>query len=775
MADENPYSKYVTGATPAASPSAKPAQSNTEANPYAKYVSPGYGFDAKGNQTLNGRPVRPEDVDPIYRAVSGALSKTPAPGIYNALVNRPIEAAHAKMAGTGGYWDTLLHGDQNPERSAALAYQRAGINPGDTLAPLAQASLDTLVSPLSALNLGTGGRSIAARMADAATAHSLPLAVKAGQAINKVPVVGPKVTGAVAKLHDIPTVHGAAKRAAAEEYGAQWPAMYGRARAGVFSQSPTTARVRQPIEAIDPRLAPEVAPPLVSAKPPTAPTEAARKKTLIPPEVPVKPGTPAKAATVAPVSKSAPPLPKRPPAAPSRTEFDRPEATLQERKRTLIPPPVVPKSAGVISTPVAEQAAEAARQKLLHVSQPTGAEGGGMKIGERAPSAEREDTTAERIAKKRDKLTEQTLTPADQRIRDLIAEADKPYAKHPLNRIQDLADWQTSIMFGVPFRHEGNIGIKGLLADPTSTLKTIGMGVAHEAKKAARGKLGAPESEEARAARLAGFRHAGGDTTPAVGSTERGGIMTTGLGDVLEKTKGMSNPLIRAGRQLARPIHALYSWSSNSLWPFDEEVKNQRWSTLVKGGMDPYEAATRVGKELVDYEHKTPLAKAAKPIAPFSIWRTSAPGSTLRNVLENPARATFGASAFPAAFGGSSQVEPDRNELTTSLPTAELGKITSGIPGAASYGMGTLGTPIKLAGDVAGAAATAKSKNERLKKMARTLFTSGIEPGTYAAQSIAPLALYLQLQGQGMFQRGQQPSTLESILNQFSGAYPVNH
>jgi hypothetical protein len=174
------------------------------------------------------------------------LNSPAVQGIFEKL-NRPTAAAYAKHAGRG-YLSTLMHGESPAQyqQDSAKAYHDIGIGEGGDVGDrvmhaLAKAALDTGVNPLSLLGMPIKGMTTGQRITQAIEEHGLPAALKAGQAIGRVPGGGAVVDQA-AKLHNFLGVHSAAKRALAAKYGPQWVQRYATARARNMAEEANDVR-----------------------------------------------------------------------------------------------------------------------------------------------------------------------------------------------------------------------------------------------------------------------------------------------------------------------------------------------------------------------------------------------------------------------------------------------------------------------------------------------------------------------------------------------------
>lgn len=336
----------------------------------------------------------------------------------------------------------------------------------------------------------------------------------------------------------------------------------------------------------------------------------------------------------------------------------------------------------------------------------------------------------------------------DQRILDLMnAKPKLPVTVAP--GVNGPSDFMKGGLFWNPFGHGANVGALASIVDPGALSGALMRGTVDNAKniagKLTGGRIGGAETAEQIATRQAPAT-AGG----AIGShqTER----VNPFGEMVSK-------LPIAGKVLG----GLYDASGNTLWKFENEVRNQRFNNLVAGGMSPERAGLRVATELVDYEHPSPFAQTIAPVVPFKTWRTKAPLATMRGALENPARTQYMSSVLPGMFGGT-QMDGEGQNYTSSLPQSELAGLLDGPAGAGKYVMGSGGPIPKVALDLLAAAAAGKKSPDAQKK-ARTLFTSGVEPGTYLANQAPLLGSALQYSSGGMFNRGETPSAMDDLLS----------
>lgn len=436
-------------------------------------------------------------------------------------------------------------------------------------------------------------------------------------------------------------------------------------------------------------------------------------------------------------------------------------------------------------------------QQMLKTSEPSLFEGSREPInyGGRGPqptlgySKSAIDQMVENVAKKWS-----ANTPEDQKIFDLM-KPSRSFTVGPKpiwDSLSAPSDLMTAGLFAIPFGHMANISTLGALTDPTAVAGALARGTVNNARglggainNATGGKLGflgtGGEDAAALAARHAPAQAGGAISSHAFEQTNR---LTEGLdagSNALDAlASGIKGKLPGAGGAIAAaPVQALslipkalsglYKASGNVLWKFDDEVKAQRWQNLVDGGMDPQRAGLRVGGELVDYENKSPIAGAIRPIAPFATWRTKAPLAVGRNIIENPGKASAIQNQLPAVFGGDQGEDPESGKpYTSSLPPAELNTLLSD---PAKYAQATVGAGPRLAGDLAGMLFSANKRtgsaqgDDAAKRKFRTLFTYGKEPLEYALNHIPGWEQYLQYSGNGMFGTGAPPSLQNDALS----------
>lgn len=382
---------------------------------------------------------------------------------------------------------------------------------------------------------------------------------------------------------------------------------------------------------------------------------------------------------------------------------------------------------------------------------------------------------------------------------DPILDMMKPKGLSWQSPLNSLSDFMTASMFAPPLgniAHEANVSMLGAVVDPLATANAIGRGLIDTGRQA--GAVAAkipgiskfipataktPETLESIAARHAPAQRGGGLSDHA-GTGEQGDVLTGGLQGLIDKlmARGQSVSSPRgtgAANELAGVLKLGQSWykmGNDSLWKFENEVRAQRFNTLVKGGMPENEAGLRVGGEMVDYGNRSPLASNLRPVAPFANWRLQMPMAVARGSIENPGRVAALTSAFPALTGGTQGEDPTTGKpLKSKLPYGDiLGALSEGPTGAAKYGVGFLGGAPRLAGDAAEwlldqsrGPQWGKSwmQNEAESKKARTRWTYGVEPGTFALNSLPGVGRGLEMSGHGMFNKtGDVPDALAQLL-----------
>lgn len=672
---------------------------------------------------------------------------------------RPLGAVENKFGGHQHIMDVLNRTNIGVLPTSPQDVQHFGERFGrqTNISPLGEAAEQVDLDPLSVLGLSVGGRSAIARGGEQLEKHLFPAVVKAGQVVDKAGPAGKGITTTAAAAHDFLGVHSAAKRELARVYGPGWLDKYAEYRAKLMQTGgdPTPEK-------------------FVVASTGTVKPSAAR--TALGPS-----GLPQSAVEFISPSKSVPepiyraspmgtvkpkPRPGRPVGKIPRVDYaepEDPENALQlfnAPRQRQIGPVVVPRNTGlaqrrgglgaplpqrpVVFVPPDKVPPEAIpRAASLPRGKMQGARPG---IGP-APIPKSGGTTFQ--PERENRILEMMRKPPG------IGGLELP---GPLNTAQDIF---TSGLFVQPLGHQANITALGALADPLATGRAIGRGVVDTAKQL----VGKGESEADIAARHSAAQRGGAISTH---STERANpivdlaTMLTNAGDKY----GIPGKIATA---IPRAVRGLYKWSGDSLWKFDDEVKAQRFQTLTAGGMSPERAGLRVGGELVDYENKSPVGRALRPVAPFSTWRTKAPLAVARNVIENPGRAAAINRAVPAAFGGSQGTNPTSGKpYTSSLPLAELNELLT-TPG--KYALGSQGVVPRLGVDTIGYLESlsippgrGRSQEQRQKAL-RTQDTYGVEAPTFALNSSPIAGTVMDFTGGGMFQKGQQPDPLTDLLN----------
>ena len=248
-----------------------PAAGTTYQSPYGsdlpenrKYKSPyASGVFADPTHKIGAPDQAFEEREAAARSAVGGAGKRAVAGALE-LLNRPTEAAYAKHAGRG-YWDTMVHGEDSDQAAAdaARAYADVGktnIDPTTgkpvPLSWAGQAALDMVVNPLSLLGMPIKGMTTLARAGEQVEKYALPAAVKAGQAVAKVPGVGKPLTDAAARAHNFLGVHSEAKRALAAQHGPEWLQQYATARARKMAADAYNAA--HPEAPAAPKIAPDI-------------------------------------------------------------------------------------------------------------------------------------------------------------------------------------------------------------------------------------------------------------------------------------------------------------------------------------------------------------------------------------------------------------------------------------------------------------------------------------------------------------------------------------
>jgi hypothetical protein len=212
------------------SPYGAPADDKKQAGYKSPYGPPAAekkqgGYKSPYADTLGKKVELAPPLTETNKAIGGAFE----------LIQRPVEAAFAKVTRGKGYWDVLQHGEPPAQFNADRNQVYGALSKGNRNVftgkpepfnnPVAEAVVETAVNPLSYLNVGTGGRSIVSHATEAAERHGLPAVVKAGEHLPQA------VTKPVAKAHDFLGVHSQAKRELAAEHGSAWLPEYARLRA----------------------------------------------------------------------------------------------------------------------------------------------------------------------------------------------------------------------------------------------------------------------------------------------------------------------------------------------------------------------------------------------------------------------------------------------------------------------------------------------------------------------------------------------------------------
>jgi hypothetical protein len=156
----------------------------------------------------------------------------------------------------------------------------------------------------------------------------------------------------------------------------------------------------------------------------------------------------------------------------------------------------------------------------------------------------------------------------------------------------------------------------------------------------------------------------------------------------------------------------LYKASNHTLWTFDDAAKATRFDRLLKKftaeGMDDahaaYQAADRVGAELVDYSNSSPLTEILRYVFPFASWRTKFPLAVAGSVARHPEVATNIGRGTPELVGDIQQ-EPGLTQYgeqkggKSNLPLAETFRA---VENPWEFGRAALGYPAQMAASALG-------------------------------------------------------------------------
>jgi hypothetical protein len=824
---------YVSPYAPADSSSTTPAKKTTYVSPYAPAVAPTPLPDThkvrspEAGVTLHPA-VNTSANDAAISAQDAAITK-PVSGAFSALQRVP-DAWDATL--TGGNPGSVLTGSASDEDKAATAAKiDAALKrfPGGDN-PTIRGAYHLGMNPLNLLDLPLGaaakGRSAAQLATDALEGHGFAAAVKGSDKlaglIQKAPG-GKNVTDAVAKAHDLLGVHSAAKRELARLSGAKWLDRYADYRAQLMrfgGQSPEEsleADLRKHLMEVPPDqraayeraltrggeglpFASQISPKGKTAPPPSVETGDpsqigfgldAPKPSAAPPRVVAAPR---------PKPKTIPEVMDVPPHGPATINTNA-FAIPASKPGRFAPqvgfgpkpkPKMTPAQAKAFYADAAAKKAAATQPKF--VTNPNRPDNSTLGLGETGEQGSLFSKPPETVAPttKKPLLGEtgplQTLrahsatadvakrlgglSDEDRKIFGLMKDQYTPTgAKGSILDYASLpSDLITGGMFVQPLGHMANISGLGAMTDPLAVAKALGTGTKDNANKLlgaiTRGKVGGGETEEAIAARHAGAQRGGAISTH---KTERENPLDSGLSGASSVASKV--PVVGKALSLVpKAVQGLYRASGDVLWKFDDEVKANRFQNLVDGGMEPNRAGLRVGGELVDYENKSPAARALRPIAPFSTWRTKAPLAVARNAVENPGKTSALSNIFPAAMGGSQGQDADSGKpYISSLPGAEFNGATSGLKGAGKYALGTEGTVPKIGMDTVGWLESLGLPNTprgraEAKKL-RTQATYGKEAPEFLANELPILSQALQYGSGGMFNKGQAPSTINDLLS----------
>jgi hypothetical protein len=613
----------------------------------------------------------------------------------------------------------IFHGLHIPDNSFTHGVYETGMDP-----------FNLLSVPVSK------GRTLMGMATDAAEGHGFNAAVQAGGAISKLPG-GKAVTDTIAKAHDLLGVHSAAKRELARLHGAQWIDKYAEYRARLMQMG------GKPDPALEAQAAKEsamVAPAAPKPKPPGN----------VPANVDPETGEYAPG-VLGPATVDVNRILKKP-----ATEARLTPAGTLPAGRVVDQPPFIPKGK---TGRFAPQVGFGPKPK--------------PKMSPSQAKAFYADVAAKKAAEAA-KVAKPAFSPEDEKIFGLMTDPAHGGGGGK-NALMDLAsvpsDFLTGGMFIQPAGHIANISGLGAMSDLSAVGKAFGTGTKDNAKKllgAVTGqRLGGGEDAASIAARHAGAQRGGAISTHV---NERVNPLDSSLSGA--SSLALKVPVVGQALSLVpKAVRGLYRASGDILWKFDDEVKANRFQNLVDSGMEPNRAGLRVGGELVDYENKSPAARALRPVAPFSTWRTKAPLAVARNAVENPGKISAMNRLAPAAMGGTQGTDASSGQpYKSSLPGAEFNGLASSLPGAAKYATGTLGAIPSVGLDLAGALyamqhARDNKRGRADEKKMRTFATYGQEPGTFLLNELPGLSQALQYGPGGMFNKGHAPSTINDLLS----------
>ena len=239
-------------------------------------------------------------------------------------------------------------------------------------------------------------------------------------------------------------------------------------------------------------------------------------------------------------------------------------------------------------------------------------------------------------------------------------------------------DIPKAALFALPFRHMANIASLSFLADP-SLAQTFGTA--------------------GRFMRLILARD------PEVRAKIMGKAGQYGIGaSSFDRRPGWVGQIPLLG--------SIYKASNHTLWTFDDAAKATRFDRLLKkftaDGMDEahaaYQAADRVGAEMVDYSNSSPLTEILRYIFPFASWRTKFPLAVAGSVGRHPEVAANIGRVSPEMVGDVQQepgVTPygEQKGGKSNLPLAEAFR---GVENPWEFGRAALGYPAQMAASALG-------------------------------------------------------------------------
>jgi hypothetical protein len=239
-------------------------------------------------------------------------------------------------------------------------------------------------------------------------------------------------------------------------------------------------------------------------------------------------------------------------------------------------------------------------------------------------------------------------------------------------------DIPKAALFALPFRHMANIASLSFLADPSlaQTFGTAGRFM----------RLILTKDPEVR--------------QKIMGKAGEYGIGATSF----DRRPGWVGEIPLLGK--------LYKASNHTLWTFDDAAKATRFDRLLKKftaeGMDEahaaYQAADRVGAEMVDYSNSSPLTEILRYIFPFASWRTKFPLAVAGSVARHPEVATNIGRVAPEMVGDIQQAPGltqygEQKGGKSNLPLAEVFR---GVENPWEFGRAALGYPAQMAASALG-------------------------------------------------------------------------